>query len=174
MRFVPNKRPIPRHWGTKPRAGGLLAEADIFVHPRGRLAAKLLVFDKPQALRRFWVGVVGSDIGRECRGAVNALAQTREQFGVKNPDPPRMTGDPRYFCIIGLCQRWLSAEVVTHEAVHAGYCYEKRVQRNLFGKVGDFDEERIAYPTGRIAGAMNEFLRNKNLYLGPPRKSKVK
>lgn len=147
-----------------------MAEADIFIHSRGRLAAKLLVFDKPQSLRAFWCKAVGSDIGRECRGAVNAMAQTRETVGVKNAKPPVLTGDPRYFCIIGLCQRWLSMEVVTHEAVHAGYCYEKRVRRNLFGKVGDFDEERIAYPAGRIAGAVNEFLHSKGLYLSSPKR----
>jgi hypothetical protein len=165
MKLVWSKRPLPTCFRRHVDTGGLLAEADIYPHPRGRLAAKLLVFDKPTNLRRFWRKVVGSDVGRECRGCVNALAQTREAVGVKNPKPPVLVGDPRYFCVIGLVRGWLSMEVISHEAVHAGYCYEKRVRRNLFGAIGDFDEERVAYPAGRIAGAMNEFLARKGLYL---------
>jgi hypothetical protein len=174
LRFVAFKRPIPARWSGHPKAGGLVAEADIYPHPHGRVAAKLLVFRNPTALQRFWRDGLGKgSLGRECRGAVNALARQGEDWrkGRDKPDRVWLEGDRRYFCVIGLCLGYLSMEVVSHEAVHAAYCYEKRVGRNLFGNVGDFDEERIAYPAGRIADAINRFLYKKGLYPPPEQAS---
>jgi hypothetical protein len=166
MRFVPNKQPIPRSFAMHPYAKGRIAEADIFPQPHGRLAAKLLVFEHHERLRSFWRKAMGHDVGRGCRGVVNGLCQERMRVGKDGQTyDHRLTGDPRYFCIIGLCLGFLGMEIVTHESVHAGFCYEKRVGRNYFGTPArDFDEERIAYPTGGIASAIARFLDKHDLY----------
>jgi hypothetical protein len=165
MRFVADKKPLPTRWSGHRTAKNLVAEADIFIQSRGRLAAKLLIFKNPTALHRFWLSInPDCPLGRGCWGAVNALARQVEWHG-RNPRPTYMTGDRRYFCVIGLCANHLTMEIIAHEAVHAAYCYEKRARRNLFGAAAaDFDEERIAYPAGRIAGAINRYLYDKNLY----------
>lgn len=163
MRFVPSKRPLPRCWKRHPAAKGLVAETDIRVHRRGRLAAKLLVFDGKKSLRKFWRAAVhADDLGPECYGVVNAFGRERWPEGER--DRAVLEGDARYFCLVGLCLGGLSMEVVTHEAVHAAFNYEKRVKRNLFGPAADFDEERIAYPAGIIAAAINRFLHSEGLY----------
>lgn len=166
VRFVCSKRPIRGDFHNHPAAkGGLVAEADITPHGRGRLAAKLLVFDVPRSLARFWKKGLGHSLGRGCKGAVNALSRTVTRFDKDGkPEWKRYEGDPRYFCIIGLCVGWLSMEIIAHESVHAGFAYEKRVKRNLFGPACDFDEERVAYPAGAIAAAINRFLHAKGLY----------
>lgn len=164
MKFIPNKRGLPHSFTGGRIADGIVAEADICPHRRGRIAAKLLVFRNRTTLHRFWKRISDTPLGRGCLGAVNALGHTRTKFGKGDAETTTLHGDPRYFCLIGLCLGHLSAEVICHEAVHAGYCYEKRVRRNLWGDVGDFDEERIAYPTGAIAAAIHCFLDKRGLY----------
>jgi hypothetical protein len=108
---------------------------------------------------------MGAKIGRRC--PASCLAHERqsvdEEGEVYNR---RYSGDPRYFCVIGLAlPDGRMMEVVAHEAVHAAYCYEKRVRRNLFGTAAaDYDEERIAYPAGRIAEAIAYHLKRNGLY----------
>ena len=175
MRFVANKRSLPRSFARHPHAKGLVGECDVHPRPRGRLAAKVLVFDSQRSLRSFWRKAFGPDISRHCLGVVNAIAEERWKPG-KTPaedGPHRIIGDARYFCVVGLCLGNLHAEVVVHEAVHAGYCYEKRVKRNMFGAaVGDFDEERIAYPVGVIAAGINDYLHAKGLIDRQPVRSR--
>jgi hypothetical protein len=165
-RFIPNKRQMRRDFARHPHAKGLIAEADIKPSPRGKLAAKLLVFESQPALRAFWKKLTGFDISRRCPGVVNALCHERSKIDRDGNETHRtLHGDSRYFCMIGLCLGDLYPEILTHEAVHAGFCYEKRVRRNVFGKaVGDFDEERIAYPAGAIAAGINDFLHRHKLY----------
>lgn len=164
MRFVANKKAIPRTWSRIPTAGGIVAEADIFPNRRGRLAAKLLIFDKPASLRRFWKEINPSPLGRSCLGVVNVLAHVVHPFPDGKPAPKFLRGDPRYFCVIGLCAGHLTMEVIAHEAVHAGFAYEKRAKRNIFAGVDECDEERVAYPAGRIAAAINRFIHQRKLY----------
>lgn len=159
MRFVPKKKPLPTSFAGI--AKGLKAEIDVPVHRYGRLMAKVLIFKTPAALSRFWKTILGHDLGKDCKGAVNALGCQIENV---RTGKVRMEGDPRYFCVIGLCVGWLGMEVVSHEAVHAGFCYEKRVRRNLFGQAADFDEERIAYPAGAIAAGIGRFLHDHGFY----------
>lgn len=165
MRFVCNKRPIRGRFYGSTVAKGLVAEADIYVHPRGRLAAKLLVFDRPRSLHRFWKRVNPSErLGRNRLGVVNSLSRERLSFRGGKERPAVYEGDRRYFCLIGLCVGHLTMEILTHESVHAGFCYAKRVGRNLFGPAAEFDEERIAYPAGIIAASVNRYLHKKGLY----------
>lgn len=149
-------KPLPSKWSGHSKAEGLVAEADIAVSKRGRLKAKLLVFRSQTAMRKFWRIAMGHDLGSGCFGAVNGLAGEWSDG--------RVQVDRRYFCVIALCRRHLSMEVISHESVHAGYCYAKRQRRDIFGSVFDFDEERVAYPAGRIAAAINRFCFARGLY----------
>ncbi len=169
--FRINKTPLPRRFHGFPgiKADDLVAEADIFPHPHGRLAAKLLVFRNNTALRRFWKIIGKSELGRGCRGVVNSLCHTRQLYDRKGPVGPEIIqGDGRYFCLIGLILGHLTPDILAHEAAHAGFAYHKRVKRNTWGKVGDLDEEQVCYPTGQIMGAINSFLHAKDLYNKKP------
>jgi hypothetical protein len=155
-------KPLPRSFSGHPAAGGLVAESDIAITPRGRLRAKLLVFEHPKSLRRFWKEALGKgDLGRGCLGAVTALAQE-----VRFLDGKRFACvDPRYFCVIGLTLGNLSMEVITHECVHAGFAFAKRHAKDYWvSQSDDYDEEDVCYPTGRLARRINTFLHDNGLY----------
>lgn len=162
MKVRHNTTALPRAFTGHPAAKDLLGECDIRLCGAGRLRAKLLVFRTPAALARFWRDGLGRpDLGRGCRGAVNSLGHERA-----NPRTGErvMVVDPRYFCVIGLVKQHLSMEIVSHESVHAGFAYAKRVQRNLWAAPGELDEENVCYPAGRIAAAINSYLHDEGLY----------
>lgn len=166
MKFVANKKRLPLSFARHPAAVNLVAECDITPCPHGRLAAKVLIFDSRKSLKKFWKDAFGHNVGRGCMGVVNALATEVMSIGKdgKENRPKISRGDGRYFCAVGLCQGYLTMEIITHESVHAGFCYERRVRRNMFGEAAkDFDEERIAYPVGGIADAISRFLHSKKL-----------
>ncbi len=155
---------LPRNWSKQFR--GVVAECDISPTRRGRLKAKLLIFATVNDLKRFWrVDLDKGSLGRFTKGAVNGLCH--EVLRV-NPDGStafhKNVYDPRYFCVIGLVKRWLSMEVISHESVHAGFCYAKRVKKTPWAAAREFDEEEVAYPAGAIAAAINRFLFRKGLY----------
>jgi hypothetical protein len=164
VRFIANKRGLPRSFAGHPKAKGLVTEADIWPHRCGRIAAKLLVFDRAVSLRKFWNQAVKRDLGRGCVGAVNSLLEERVNFSSSPKGVSTLHGDPTYFCLIGLAVGHLTTEIIAHEAVHAAFAYEKRVSLNPWGDVGDFDEERVAYPAGRIAAAIHDHLSKHQLY----------
>lgn len=160
-------RPLPKSFAHHPKGKHYIVhEADIFPTPRARLAAKLLVFAHPHDLRKFWKDVLGQpDLGKECVGAVNALG--RESMFVDDDGEVsnrRWVCDPRYFCVIGLCIGYLGMEVISHEAVHAGFCYAGRRGRDPWNDDKRLGEEDVAYPAGRIAAALNRYLDAKGLY----------
>lgn len=67
--------------------------------------------------------------------------------------------------MIGLVYGHLSMEIISHEAVHAGFNFSKRASRAPWDrKAQDFDEEGVAYPAGRIAAAINRVLHAAKLY----------
>lgn len=166
MRVVPTS-PLPRIWADHPEAKGVLLEKDLSIG-HGRLKAKLLVFRNRLSLRKFWRGMGKAELGRTCCGAVNGLYQetmTVQPRGSKKPDTWRLEVDPRYFCVIGLVANYLSMEIISHEAVHAGFAFAKRASRAPWNQQAQhFDEEAIAYPGGRIAAAINRVLHAANLY----------
>jgi hypothetical protein len=95
-RFIPNKRQMRRDFARHPHAKGLIAEADIKPSPRGKLAAKLLVFESQPALRAFWKKLTGFDISRRCPGVVNALCHERSKIDRDGNETHRtLHGDSR-------------------------------------------------------------------------------
>lgn len=163
---IHHTRPLPRNFAKHPKGKPYVVhEADIFPTPRARLAAKLLIFAHPHDLRKFWKAVMGTDLGAGCKGAVNALGHSAEKVDDQGRSfDKRWVCDPRYFCIIGLCIGYLSMEVVTHEAVHAGFCYARRRGHDPWNDDKKLGEEDVAYPAGRIAAALNRYLHDKGLY----------
>lgn len=154
MRLRHSETPLPRDWSGFPGIRGLLLDNDLQIGS-SRLRAKLLVFDKPRNLRHFWKHCLHkSDPGRECRGAVNGLISEiiRVPAKGKKQRPPTLEADSRYFCIIALVKNYLCMEVICHEAVHAAFSYSKRIKRSPWDCcTGDFHEEELCYPAGRIA-----------------------
>lgn len=125
-------------------------DVDIRVTPDSRLLLKLLVFDSPAKLRRFW-GALRPRRGRfgglckGTRGAVNGL-RTEVIHGGKS----WVEVDQRYFAVMGLVKGWLGIEVITHESVHAGFAYYTRT-KGLLEWEGELEEEGVCYPSGIIA-----------------------
>lgn len=146
MKIITSKHPLPRSFGSHPEASGLVYEADIGIG--SKLKLKLLVFHKPAQLKNFWKNALGKPpLGKGCLGVVNSLG-----YEVQKNGKTIHVFDPRYFAIMGLCSEHLGMEILTHESVHAGISYAKRVAyRNLWLDPNDMDEEKIAYPVGRIA-----------------------
>jgi hypothetical protein len=157
VRVLP--KALPRVWGGK----GVLLERDIRASRRGRLRAKLLVFDSKLSLHRFWRARVSErKLGRGCVGAVNALSILR-----CNPTTgrERLYVDRRYFCVIGLVRTHVWATTLTHEAMHAGFCYARRLGGGgPFAKIDDHEEEEVCYPAGNVAGGINAAVRAAGFY----------
>lgn len=134
---------LPAVWNV-PEA---VAQANIRVND-GRLRAKLLVFKNPTQLRKYWLRMSGQNLGRGCLGAVNALAYPSITFPGGRET---IKVDARFFCVIGLVKDHLTMRIITHESVHAGFCFAKRNARSWWdAQASEFDEEPIAYPAGEI------------------------
>jgi len=155
---------LPRCWSR--RWPSIEAEWDLSPTARGHLFAKLLIFKNQRELQRWWHrGLKKPGLGRYTVGAVNGLFRWSERHRANNGWSPRMTyTDPRYFCVIGLAKTHLTMEVICHEAVHAGFCYAKRVKRTPWMDAKAFDEEEVAYPAGVIARKINAILYAAKLY----------
>lgn len=142
---------------------GILHEVDLRVTPRARLLFKTLIFKNSSALRQFWKLSLGRDeLGRWTQGAVWATFYTAT---ASTDFRTVLIVDERYFCLIGLVRTHLTMEILSHEAVHAAYAYERRVKRTPWEEyVRNFPEEAIAYPAGRIAAALNREIYRAGLY----------
>lgn len=142
---------------------GLILAHDLSI-TRSRLKAKLLVFKTTKDVRNFWKKFMGDDLGKDCLGFVNRLSMTYSEKG-KELDPSHMEVDPRFFCVIGLCQPYLNMETITHESVHAGFAFSGRKMRAPWWKhINGMPEEAVCYPAGRIAAAINRVLHKEGLY----------
>lgn len=161
------KKPLKRVWARHPAAAGIVLEKDLGVG-HGRLKAKLLVFKNRGCLRAFWRGLHGGlngALSSYCVGAVNGLYSEVINFRKGIEEKPYLRVDRRYFCVIGLLVGKLSMEVISHEAVHAAFCYVKRKSRAPWDvHAKHMDEEAVAYPAGRIAAAINRTLHAAGLY----------
>lgn len=157
MRLVCSKTSLPRQFINHPKAKGLVFEKDLRIGS-SRLRAKLLIFKNRTVLNGFWRDVLGKgNLGRYCFGAVNGLyTEIQNVTAIGKTSLRRLEADRRYFCVIGMIEGFFNAEIVTHEAIHASYCYCKRAVRSPWDRhAKDFDEEAIAYPAGEIANAIN-------------------
>ena len=154
---------LPRSWGSKRQ--GVAAQCDVSPCPRGRLFAKVLMFRTLRDLRRWWPKNMGSLIPGSC-ASVQGLYTWKETIDGKGRVICRriLKLDRRYFCVMGFSRTQLNMEVISHESVHAGFCYAKRVRRTPWEAARDCDEEHVAYPAGSIAQAINHWCHKHGFY----------
>jgi hypothetical protein len=160
MKIVRSKRPLPRNFRSHPHGQDIVAEKDLRIGT-SRLRCKLLLFDTRKGLRRFWKRAVSkADLGPQCPGAVNDLRYTKYEVDRKgNQSNHRIEVDPRYFAVIGIVKNEHSALIVTHEAVHAGFAYYRRVRRTPWDRhIKRSEEEGVAYPAGEIGQGINDLM----------------
>lgn len=176
MKFVCRKG-LPKWWKGHLKAKGLAHEFDVSVRPRGRLRAKILIFDSQSNLRRFWKEGLGclDVLEEDCYGVVSSLVCKREKIDAKGfVVSQRLEGDPRFFCVMGFLEKYLSDEVISHEAVHAAFCYERRRRRKLWKGAEGCDEENIAYPAGILSSAIYRYITDAGLSLHAPPKRRIR
>lgn len=155
---------LPRDFSGHAAAQDLIAQCDIGVTPRSRLRAKCLFFGSQRGMRRFWKAMRGENLSPDCLAVVNQLGFERVTFLPGGRERRVWEVDPRYFAIACFSPRALSMEVICHESVHLGCAYTARVAGDFWPGASQHDEERLAYPVGRIAAAINRFAFAKNLY----------
>jgi hypothetical protein len=166
MKVRHTKRALPRNWASFADRYGILGELDIKVRHASRLWMKALMFRTNRGMRRFWTERLGrSDLCRFTKGVVSALGFEVVQFPKGGGECHVWEVDRRYFCVMGLIAGKVRMEIVTHEAVHAGFCYAKRVNsRDLWHNAKDNDEENVCYPAGRIASELNRWCHKRGYY----------
>lgn len=154
MRIKLNREnPFPRK--VDPSTRGLLLEKDIAPFQFSKLRAKLLLFDTARNMRSFWKRAIGQPIPHSV-GVVSRLSFSEWVFDGKGGERYAYeVYDPRYFCVIGLCESHLTVEILMHESVHAGFAWAKRKQRSPWdAHAVELDEEAVCYPAGYIAEAI--------------------
>ncbi len=150
---------LPRNFITL--APYMIGEWDVGVSSGSRLRAKVLLFENKRDLRKFWRDKLGKgDLGSRCPAAVNDL----QCHCISNTGKEHLECDPRYFCVMGFVKSYLGMEIITHEAVHAGFAYAKRVKHKQWPNSAECDEESVCYPAGRIASAINRIFHKEGIY----------
>ena len=158
---------IPRLFPSHP---GLMAQGQFKLHPRSPWA-KVVVFSTPRHLQKFWVSAPHHllPLGDSCVGAVSDLTC---QVHNATTGEDRWEIDERHFCLIGLTKAHLGMEVITHECVHVGHAFDRRVGLEPPGKrrtpwdaqVVRFPEEGFAYPAGIAGRKLVNFLSERGFY----------
>lgn len=139
--------------------GPFIDQTNVRVVPGSALIAKVMLFERPKDLREFWRRRTGFDISSKCLGAVSALSRERVHPGHV------LEVDRRFFCMIGLTAGNLSMEIISHEAVHAGFAFARRRARAPWSDESlRLDEEAVAYPAGRVAAMINRWLHDRGHY----------
>jgi hypothetical protein len=71
--------------------------------------------------------------------------------------------DRRYFCLVLLCEGDLTAEILSHEAVHVGFAWNHRANgMSCFTDKHNF-EENICYPAGIFVDQVLSFINGEKL-----------
>ena len=152
------KRRYPR--GTP----GLIAQGEFRVRGGGSLWAKVLVFERPRDLQRFFAEDLGRPVGRKCLGAVSSMSTSFYDVRPGREIKERVEFDRRYFCLIGLTRKNVTMRILCHEAVHAGFCHAKRAKKTDWDREAlGFDEEAVAYPAGEVARELVVFLEREGI-----------
>ncbi len=150
---------------TFPMASGMIAQRSLSIYGSS-LKFKLVLFNKPRHLHRWWRSFFGSHLSSNCLGAVNQCMTQFEKVDKNGVVAvTRAVYDRRHFCVVGLTSDNLGMEVITHESVHAGYCFARRSKRAAWNHLAlEFDEESVAYPAGKVARSIVKFLDQERLF----------
>ncbi len=132
---------------------------DVSITPSSKLKIKVLVFDTDKTMQKWWRMCFKSSI-KGAAAAVNSMSGTiTSSEGVV-----RSVFDKNYIAVVVFNKKFLGMEVITHEASHVGFAYAKRIKNSPFAEYGDFDEELVAYPTGRAASAIVSLLYKHKIF----------
>ena len=151
MRVRRNRPAIPDDWSGCP-CEGIISEKDIRpIAGSPKIRMKLLIFDSSENLRKTWKELITHDEIGDAVGIVTGLSTECYRFHEDGSEDYYLSVDPKYFAIMGLCKEWLTAEVVCHECVHAGFAYHYRVgKKSPFTSPEMIEEEAVCYPSGHM------------------------
>lgn len=157
MRVRRTRKPLPRSFRGHPDGKKIIFEKDLRIGT-SKLRCKLVVFDNRKDLRDFWSNALHpkgqtAKLGNCCDGIVHPLFTERYLVDKKGQTSKHeMCVDPRYYAIMAIIKSKMgSAEVTSHEAVHAGFAYARRIKRTPWDEhIIRNDEEAVAYPAGVI------------------------
>ena len=157
------RRGLPK---TFHNVNGLLAQGDIPVLDE---MAKLLIFDGPLSMRRFYRDVLpgyrNAEEFHNTLGRGNPLGFVQKLAVDYNHTKGYLKTefDRRYFCLVALTRGNLTVEVIVHEPTHVGFAYDYyKLGVNQFADVGNF-EENICYPAGRFADEALTFIKKTGI-----------
>jgi hypothetical protein len=158
---------LPLDWSKLPHYEDIVFSCEVRVSRQSRLRVKALVFKDGKAMRRFWkVSLerppLSTDIVAVCGENSTEITYPKEKDKPQRPSEMRV--DPRYVCVLGFIEGFLTPEYITHESVHAAYAYDRRVQGKNHWPDNDQPEERICYPAGIIAGQIIRKLHKGGLF----------
>lgn len=161
---------LPRNWSNNPKAKGIICEGDVGVYG-SRIKAKVLVFNTKTNLNNFWKKCLKKESIKGASGAVNSMQISYSLEHVVSKEKRDYSEvDKNYFCVIGLVKSELHIEIIIHESVHAGFCYQlRRGNKDKWHNGFDNDsenmalQEEVAYPTGSIAVGIIKLLQDNKL-----------
>jgi len=172
VRITYRKKGLPKRLMRIPGGvPGLAAACNIHVDGRDEYpAAKVAIFRSRAAMRHFnwhilpryrnWENRRNLGLGKRCAGFVNKLGiQHYNDAG----ELVSIEVDRNYFCIVCLVEGNLTAEILSHEAVHVGFAWDYRMR----GK-GPFEdahsaEENVCYPAGIFLNQVLSFIKREGL-----------
>lgn len=148
---------------------GLVSACDI-AFENGKPAAKVVFFESRKALRVFYNTILPayrgceqitiSPLHRRCAGFVHRLSVTWTHHD--GSDPVEEV-DRRYFCIVGLICGKLTAEILSHEAMHVGFSWDFRTRgQSQFTDPHNF-EENCCYVAGKFVDRVITFIKAEGL-----------
>ncbi len=170
MKVRYRKRGLPKRLKRIPGIKGLRAACEIHFE-EGKPVAKVAVFKDRASMRHFYHKILPQyneghtdRLCKRCAGVVSGLYTTHE-----TPDGetglwiPSVSVDRRYFCLVLLCEGDLTAEIISHEAVHVGFAWDRRTSgESSFTDKGNF-EENICYPAGIFTDQVLSFIKEEKL-----------
>lgn len=151
---------------------GLVTACDI-IFAKDAPRAKVAIFRNRAAMRQFYhktlpryrnaVGISDRIDGR-CSGLVSKLEILSEKYDASgNTVEECIERDRRYFCIVLLAERYLTAEILAHEAVHVGFAWDRRTAGESKYSDPDNAEENVCYPAGIFLNEVLSFIKSEGL-----------
>lgn len=151
---------------------GLVAACNVHVGGDEWPAAKVVVFKDRKSMRNFHRHILprysGAEeigppksLGTRCAGFVHKLL-----VGCYDEKAKRFVhdvADRRYFCVVGLVEGDLTAEIIAHEAVHVGFAWDYRTQGKSHLADPRNDEENVCYAAGIFLDQCLSFIKREGL-----------
>ena len=169
--FVFRRKGLPKRLRRLPGGVPGLRSACNVIFAEGYPMAKVAVFENRTAMRRFYreqlphyrgvSDIVTDKLCRRCAGFVNKLAVERWDF--ERDALGKAEVDRNYFCLVGLAEGFLTAEILAHEAVHVGFAFDYRTRGQGAFEDRHNPEENVCYPAGIFVDQVLTFIKQEGL-----------